>query len=181
MWQRNTVWLNLRGKFHIQMVHNRGWESEYKADFKAQVDTEVGVTKGKKEKHVLLLEPTNLSACFHLFVVIVLMLCCVWLFATPWTIACQAPLSMGFSKQEYWSRLPFPASGIFLTQRSNSRLLCLLHCRQVLYHWATREALPRKLKDVNKWPNEEILRVRLERSQTRDSLSLQFWLWHPLS
>ena len=27
---------------------------------------------------------------------------------TPWTIACQAPLSMGFSSQEYWSRLPFP-------------------------------------------------------------------------
>ena len=32
----------------------------------------------------------------------------VWLFATPWTVACQAPLSMGFSRQEYWNRLPFP-------------------------------------------------------------------------
>ena len=32
-------------------------------------------------------------------------------FATPRTIACQAPLSMGFSKQEYWSRLPFPPPG----------------------------------------------------------------------
>ena len=29
-------------------------------------------------------------------------------FATPWTVALQAPLSMGFSRQEYWSRLPFP-------------------------------------------------------------------------
>ena len=29
---------------------------------------------------------------------------------TPWTVACQAPLSMGFSRQEYWSGLPFPAS-----------------------------------------------------------------------
>ena len=29
--------------------------------------------------------------------------------ATPWSIACQAPLSMGFSKQEYWSGLPFPS------------------------------------------------------------------------
>ena len=28
--------------------------------------------------------------------------------ATPWTVACQAPLSMEFSRQEYWSRLPFP-------------------------------------------------------------------------
>ena len=29
--------------------------------------------------------------------------------ATPWTAACQAPLSMGFSRQEYWSGLPFPS------------------------------------------------------------------------
>ena len=32
-----------------------------------------------------------------------------WLFATPWTIACQAPPCMGFSKQEHWSGLPFPS------------------------------------------------------------------------
>ena len=33
------------------------------------------------------------------------------LFATLWTIACQAPLSMGFPNQEYWSGLPFPPPG----------------------------------------------------------------------
>ena len=32
-------------------------------------------------------------------------------FATPWTVACQAPLSMRFSRQEYWSGLPFPSPG----------------------------------------------------------------------
>ena len=32
----------------------------------------------------------------------------VRLFATPWTVACQVPLSMGFPRQEYWSTLPFP-------------------------------------------------------------------------
>ena len=31
--------------------------------------------------------------------------------ATPWTVAHQAPLSMGFSRQEYWSGLPFPSPG----------------------------------------------------------------------
>ena len=31
--------------------------------------------------------------------------------ATPWTVARQAPLSMGFSRQEYWSGLPFPSPG----------------------------------------------------------------------
>ena len=35
------------------------------------------------------------------------MLSYVGLFATPWTVAYQAPLSMGFSRQEYWSGLPF--------------------------------------------------------------------------
>ena len=37
----------------------------------------------------------------------------VRLFATPWTTACQAPLSMAFPRQEYWSRLPFPPPGDF--------------------------------------------------------------------
>jgi len=32
-------------------------------------------------------------------------------FATPWTVACQSPLSMGFHRQDYWSGLPFPSSG----------------------------------------------------------------------
>ena len=35
----------------------------------------------------------------------------VQFFATPWTVALQAPLSMGFSRQEYWSGLPFPSPG----------------------------------------------------------------------
>ena len=36
---------------------------------------------------------------------------CVQLFATPWTVACQAPLSMEFFRQQYWSGLSFPPSG----------------------------------------------------------------------
>ena len=35
----------------------------------------------------------------------------VWLFVTPWTVAHQGPPSMGFSRQEYWSALPFPPPG----------------------------------------------------------------------
>ena len=35
----------------------------------------------------------------------------VWLFVTPWTVAHQAPLSMGSSRQEYWSGLPLPSPG----------------------------------------------------------------------
>ena len=62
---------------------------------------------------------------------------CVPFFATSWTVAFQVPLSMGFSRQEYWSGLPCPPQGIFPTQGLN---LGLLHCRQILYCWATGEA-----------------------------------------
>ena len=44
-------------------------------------------------------------------IVIVYLLSLVQLFVTPWNIACQAPLSMGFPKQEYWRGLPFPSAG----------------------------------------------------------------------
>ena len=52
------------------------------------------------------------------------------LFATPWTIARQAPLCMGFSRQEYWSRCHFLPQGIFLTQRWKS-CPCVLCISQV--------------------------------------------------
>ena len=42
-------------------------------------------------------------------------LSCVWLFATPWTSAYQAPLPMGFSRQEFWSGLPLPSLPICCT------------------------------------------------------------------
>ena len=51
-------------------------------------------------------------------------------FATPWTVACQASLSMEFPKQEYWSGVPSPSPGDLPTQGSNPQLLCLL-CQQV--------------------------------------------------
>ena len=40
-------------------------------------------------------------------------LSCVRLFEIPWTVICQAPLSMEFSRQNYWSGLPFPSPGNF--------------------------------------------------------------------
>ena len=44
--------------------------------------------------------PDGVRACSH-----------VQLSATPWTVACQTPLSMGFSRKEYWSGMPFPPPG----------------------------------------------------------------------
>ena len=48
----------------------------------------------------------------------------VWLLEILWTVACQAPLSMEFSRQEYWSGLPCPPPGDLPDQRSSS---CLFH------------------------------------------------------
>ena len=59
------------------------------------------------------------------------MLSRVSLFATPWTVARQAPLSMEFSRQEHWGGIPFPTPGIFLTQGLSLHLLTGM---QVLYH-----------------------------------------------
>ena len=46
---------------------------------------------------------------------------------TLWTVACQAPLSMGFSRKEYWSGLPFPSSGGVQSHGLNPCFLCFLH------------------------------------------------------
>ena len=51
----------------------------------------------------------------------------VQLFVIPWTVACQASLSMGFSRQEYWSGCCALLQGIYLTQESNPPFLYLLH------------------------------------------------------
>ena len=51
--------------------------------------------------------------------------------ATPWTVAFQAPLSMGFSRKDTGAGCHFLPQGNLLTKGSN---LGLLHCRQILYH-----------------------------------------------
>ena len=58
---------------------------------------------------------------------------------TPWTVAPQAPLSIGFSRQEYWSGLPCPPPGDL---PGDWTWISCVSCvgRQILYHWATWEA-----------------------------------------
>ena len=49
------------------------------------------------------------------------LLCCVRLYATPWTVAYQAPPFMEFSRQKYWSGLPYPSPGDLPDPRSEPR------------------------------------------------------------
>ena len=62
----------------------------------------------------------------------------VQFFVTPWTVARQAPLPIGFSRQEYWSRLPFPTPGDLLDLGIKPQSPAL--ARRILHHWAIWEA-----------------------------------------
>ena len=79
------------------------------------------------------------TLCIHRKVMIdTCVLSHVWLFVTLWTVPCQAPLSMGFFWQEYWSGLPFPPLGHLPQPRDWTYVSCT--GRQTLYYWVTREA-----------------------------------------
>ena len=57
----------------------------------------------------------------------------VWLHVTPWTVACQAPLTVRFFRQEYWSGLPHSPPGNLPNPGTElSSPACLLHCRLIL-------------------------------------------------
>ena len=82
--------------------------------------------------------PVSITLCFlsywakrHRMASPVKLLSRVQLFAIPWTIAYQAPPSMEFSRQEYWSRLPFPSPGDLPHPEIKPRSPV---CRQTLYH-----------------------------------------------
>ena len=62
--------------------------------------------------------------------------------ATPWTAAHQAPLPMGFPRQEYWSRLPFPPPGDLPDPGIKPGSPAL--AGGFLKHWTAREVLPLK-------------------------------------
>ena len=64
----------------------------------------------------------------------------VYLFAIPWTAAHQAPLFMGFSRQEYWNGLPFPSPGDLPDPEIESGFLHLLQ----LLHWQVDTLPPEK-------------------------------------
>ena len=69
---------------------------------------------------------TEHSQCVYVYMCVYCFFSHVQLFATLWTLACKAPLSMGFSRQEYWSGLPCPPPGELPHPRDQTRASYLL-------------------------------------------------------
>ena len=80
----------------------------------------------------------------------------VWLFAMLWTIAHQAPLSMGFSRNEYWNGLPFPSPGPRPYGHSNQRSGCSHQSRGL-----------DQSKCIPTQPSTAVLRARLEKGSPK--------------
>ena len=93
-----------------------------------------GVTKSRiwlsdwtEEGHVTPLLNTLQSFSHSIYAFMLSHFSCAWLLATLWTVAHQAPLSKGFSRQDCWSRLPCPPIEDLLNPGIKPRLTCLLH------------------------------------------------------
>ena len=96
---------------------------------------------------------------------------------TLWTVAYQPPPSMGFSRQEYWSGLPFPSPEIFPTRGLNPGLP---HCKQMLY-CLSHQASPLSYQDM--YRPTEIYPIRKENFDNdskqnilRNQTSVHTWL-----
>ena len=80
-------------------------------------------------------------------------------FVTPWTTACQVPLSIGYSRQEYWTGLPYTSPGDLSQPGDQTYISCI--GRLVLYHWhhqiniigilITRKSLKAQTHTHRKW------------------------------
>ena len=84
-------------------------------------------SQAQKTTYCVILSLWNICVC------LVAQLCLI--LATPGTVAHQAPLSMGFSRQKSWSGLPCPPPGNLPNSGSNPGLP---HCRRILYHLSHR-------------------------------------------
>ena len=101
----------------------------------------------------------------------------VQLFATPWTVAYQAPLSMGFPRQDYWSGLPFPSPGDLPGLNPG-----LPHCRLMLYclsHQGSPNLIgvsPSLIGEEALWARKANLHRKLKvQSSEKKVLSLAIW------
>ena len=89
---------------------------------------------------------------------------------TPWTVACQVPLSMGFSRPEYWGGLPFPSPGDLPDPRIEATSPIL---QATPYHLGKpKETTP----DGNSNPQKQVERIRNDKTEDAVNTNLVFFL-----
>ena len=101
--QDGKHWWNFkgRGKFGVKSDQLGYWSSSVKEIMRAYY---IGNRNGMEVLKMRDAKEVFSIACMH-----AQSLSRVWLFGTLWTVGCQAPVSMGFPRQEYWSQLLFPS------------------------------------------------------------------------
>ena len=92
--------------------------------------------------------PLPMREQYRIRVAVVYSLGHVQLFTTPWTVARQAPLSMGFSRQEHWSVLPFPSPGALPDPGIEHSDPCVLHW-QADSIWLSYQGSSKKVHEVD--------------------------------
>ena len=112
------------------------------------------VTLGKLLNFFIILLPHLQNEDYSLLVFVPLGAKSCPTLVTPWIVAIQAPLFLGFPRQEYWSGLPFPSPGESSWPRDWTCVPCI--GRQILYHWATRK--PRIIVHLS---NRAVVRIEL--------------------
>ena len=132
---RRIPWTQEPGRLQSTGLQRAGHDWSFSAHMHQKYGSET-CQQGKNNLHVwnlelkLAIDVSELSLSFSfsfsfspLFLVCVLScLSRVWLCSTPWTVACQGPLSKRFSRQEYWSGLPFPPP-IFLSHSCTTKYM----------------------------------------------------------
>ena len=156
----------------IQSQRQGPWESEEKKK-KEECQNKIGMYGGKRREKIW----ENAVGCM-----ITLICCCclvskscptLFSFATPWTVAHQAPLFMWFPRREHWSGLPFPSPGESFQPKDQAYLSFISRC--ILYCWATREA-----QSHGYWPQTQKFAIPSEKWNQPSSVTQScLTLWDP--
>ena len=160
-------------------------------------------TKSKKATPWVNLRVDYYCHFAHLVVVVVYLLSRVQLFATPWTVAQEAPLSVELCRQEYWSWLPFPPpedlpdlgieptspplSGRFFVHASERKLMYNSYCKRILASMRMKNCCNHSAETIRRTSNSQRAtraergyshqRSRVERIWERRSLESSFEVW----
>ena len=110
VWPWDSSWEAPRGRFgtwSLRTIEVFQWPSRKNIPGRVRWDVWKGLESGWRCVCVCVCVCKRVCVCVHVCV-----LSHVQLFVSPWTVVCQAPLSMEFSRQEYWSGLPCPSPGV---------------------------------------------------------------------